>query len=299
MLLRHIRYFLAVANSGNFTRAAEAVHVSQPALSQQIRQLEDSLGVQLFDRTGRTIRLTDAGEAYRQYAQRALQDLDAGKRALHDVRDLSRGTLRLAMTPTFTPYLVGSLVEIFRQRYPALALCLTELPQEKMERLILDDEIDLGIAFSPLHADELEATPVFEEDLSLVVSASHPYATGSTSLVPAALAAEPFALLTSAFATRKYVTEYLTGHGVTPHVAMEVNSVGAVIEAVRCGKLVTILPAAIARRLRGLRAIPLVPAPPRRTVFFLQRQNSYRSAASQAFVAFAAEAYHSDATELP
>ena len=107
MLLRHIRYFLAVAEHRNFTRAAEALHVSQPTLSQQIRQLEDTLRVQLLDRSGRTIQLTDAGTAYVRYAQRALQDLEAGKRAIHDVQELSRGSLRLAMTPTFTAYLIG------------------------------------------------------------------------------------------------------------------------------------------------------------------------------------------------
>ena len=89
MLSRHINYFLAVAEHGSFTRAASALHVSQPALSQQIRQLEESLGVPLFDRSGRTIRLTDAGEVWRQYASRALHELGAGKRAIHDVAALT------------------------------------------------------------------------------------------------------------------------------------------------------------------------------------------------------------------
>jgi LysR family cyn operon transcriptional activator len=95
MLLRHVRYFLAVAEHANFTRAAEALHVSQPTLSQQIEQLEDRLGTQLLDRSGRTIQLTDSGTAYLHYAQRALQDLEAGRRAIHDVRDLSRGRCAL------------------------------------------------------------------------------------------------------------------------------------------------------------------------------------------------------------
>ncbi len=115
MLLRHIRYFLAVAEQGNFTRAAEALHVSQPTLSQQIKQLEDALGAPLFDRSGRAVRLTDAGEAWMRYARLALQDLDAGARAIHDVATLARGHLRLAMTPTFTAYLVGPTIDAFYQ----------------------------------------------------------------------------------------------------------------------------------------------------------------------------------------
>src|SRR3569623_310663 len=148
MLLRHIRYFLAVAEHRNFTRAAEALHVSQPTLSQQIRQLEDTLCVQLLDRSGRTIRLTDAGAAWLLYAQRALQDLDAGRRAIHDVHDLSRGSLRLGMTPTFTAYLVGPLVDRFNQRYPGIILNIEEMSQERMEVLLNEDQLDMGIAFA-------------------------------------------------------------------------------------------------------------------------------------------------------
>ncbi|HAG59332.1 MAG TPA: transcriptional regulator CynR, partial [Arthrobacter bacterium] len=88
-MLRHIRYLTAVAEHQNFTRAAEALHVSQPTLSQQIKQLENSLHVQLLDRSGRTVRLTDAGETYLRYARRALRELDAGTRAIHDVQDLT------------------------------------------------------------------------------------------------------------------------------------------------------------------------------------------------------------------
>ena len=91
MLDRHTHYFLAVAEHHGFTRAAAALHVSQPALSQQIRQLEEALGVQVFDRSGRLTRLTDAGEVYLRYARSALQALEEGKRAIHDVEALSRG----------------------------------------------------------------------------------------------------------------------------------------------------------------------------------------------------------------
>lgn len=134
MLLRHIRYLLAVAEHRNFTRAAEALHVSQPTLSQQIKQLEDVLGAPLFDRSGRTVRLTDAGEAYVRYARLALQDLEAAKRAMHDVQDLTRGSLRLAMTPTFTAYLIGPLLARFNSLYPGLTLSVEEMTQDQIGR---------------------------------------------------------------------------------------------------------------------------------------------------------------------
>ncbi len=145
MILRHIRYMLAVAEHRNFTRASEALHVSQPALSQQIKQLEETLGVQLFDRTGRTVRPTDMGSVYIEYARRSLVDLEAGRHAILDVRDLSHGELRLAMTPTFTEYLVAPLVERFSAKYPGITLSVCEMTLDNIELALSDDRVDLGI----------------------------------------------------------------------------------------------------------------------------------------------------------
>jgi LysR family cyn operon transcriptional activator len=89
MILRHINYFLAVAKHKKFTKAAASLYVSQPALSQQIKQLEETLGAPLFDRSGRSVTLTDAGEAYVHYTHKALQDLEEGRRAIHDVKNLT------------------------------------------------------------------------------------------------------------------------------------------------------------------------------------------------------------------
>ena len=139
MLLRHLRYLLAVADNAGFTRAAEALHVSQPTLSQQIRQLEETLGVVLFDRTSRTVKPTDAGQAYIECARRVLVELEAGKRALHDVKDLSRGTLRLAMTPTFMAYLVGPLMRDYMALYPNIHLEIFELSMADIETGLADD----------------------------------------------------------------------------------------------------------------------------------------------------------------
>lgn len=104
--------------------APPRLHVSQPALSQQIRQLEAMLEVQLFDRSGRRIRLTDAGEIWLEYARRALRELEEGRRALHDAEDLQHGKLRIAMTPTFTTYMLGLLMEAYYRRYPRVKVLI-------------------------------------------------------------------------------------------------------------------------------------------------------------------------------
>lgn len=173
MLARHVQYFLAVAEHLSFTKAAAALHVSQPALSQQVRQLEESLGAQLFDRSGRTTRLTDAGDVYLLYARRAYQQLREAKSAIHDVSDLTRGSLRLAVTPTFTTYLVGPVIKAFHSRYPKITLNLKEISQERIEELLLAGELDAGIAFDEINTPNIDAIPLLNETLALVVSRQH------------------------------------------------------------------------------------------------------------------------------
>jgi LysR family cyn operon transcriptional activator len=289
MLLRHIRYFLAVAEHANFTRAAEALHVSQPTLSQQIRQLEDTLGVPLLDRSGRTVRLTDAGAAYRLYAQRALQNLEAGRRAIHDVQELTRGSLRLAVTPTFTAYLIGPLVDEFSQRYPNVTLSIREMAQEQIEVLLDEDELDVGIAFEDTRSPEIETEVLLVEALALVVGKSHPCARRTRAMALGGFEGLALVLLNEAFATRGYVDRYCRQHGVAPQIAIEVNSVSAVVEIVRRGRLATVLPVAIADESTDLCAIRLEPPLPRRTAALLRRKGAYRSAATRAFVALALE----------
>jgi LysR family cyn operon transcriptional activator len=289
MLLRHIRYFLAVAEHRNFTRAAEALHVSQPTLSQQIKQLEDTLRVQLLDRSGRTIQLTDAGVAYVHYAQRALQDLEAGKRAIHDVQELSRGSLRLAMTPTFTAYLMGPLLEKYNRLYPNIALNILEMPQDRMEALLNEDALDLGIAFNDTHSPDIEAQALFVEALAVMVGKTHPYAKKRAALTLHAFGKEALVLLNEEFATRHYIDRYCRQHGVAPRISMEVNSISAVIELVQRSTLATILPAAIAREHKALCLVKLEPALPQRTAALLLRKDAYRTAAVRAFIALALE----------
>ncbi|MEU7581404.1 transcriptional regulator CynR [Streptomyces sp. NPDC041068] len=281
--LRHLRYLLAVAEHGNFTRAAEELHISQPTLSQQIRQLERAVGVPLLDRGGRTVRLTDAGAAYLPHARRALQDLAAAERAVHDVTDLSRGTLRLAITPTFTTYLVGPLTALLHERHPGIALHLRELPQDRIEPDLLADELDLGIAFHGPHLSGLSATDLFTESLSLVVGDLHPHADRSAPLPLDELATTRLALLSGDFATRVHIDAHFARHEVRPDVAVEATSINALTEIVRHTRLATVLPDALTRDHPGLRTVPLEPAPPPRTVTLLRRESGYRSAAARAF----------------
>src|SRR5579859_1616795 len=283
MLLRHARYLVAIADHGNFTRAAAELHVSQPALSQQIRQLEEMLGTQLLDRTGRVVRPTDAGRVYIDHARRALREFEAGRRAIRDVETLVTGTLRLAFTPTFTIYLVGPLVRRFHGLHPGIAISVSVVAQAEMEAALSEDAIDLGVAFGEVQSEGIVARPLYDEQLCLVVGEGHPAFT-HTELAVAELDDMDLALLDSSFVTRESIDRYLRANKAHPRIAIESNSVGSVVAILRGGGLATIMPQAAAGEVPGLKAIPLRPPIAGRTVSVLQRGNAYRSAASRAFL---------------
>ncbi|UNX72216.1 transcriptional regulator CynR [Klebsiella aerogenes] len=286
MNIRYVRYFLAVAEHQGFTRAAEALHISQPALSQQIRMLEESLDAQLFDRSGRHIHLTDAGEVFLQYARQAFQLLDEGQRAIHDVEDLSRGSLRIAVTPTFTSYFVVPLVAEFHARYPHITLDIQEMSQEKMEGLLLENELDIGIAFAGGTATDIVSTPLLQEVLALVVADHHPLAREEP-LTLNQLAAEEFILLNHHFATRLQIDHCLQRAGFHPQVTIEMHSINAILDIIQRTQLVTILPLNVAAQRTGLVSRLLEEAALERTAVLMQRQGARPKAAARIFAEMA------------
>jgi LysR family cyn operon transcriptional activator len=292
MLLRHIRYLMAVAEHGSFTRAALALHVSQPALSQQIRQLEGQMGTQLLDRSGRAVRPTDAGEAFLAYARRALGELEAGNRAVRDVQDLSSGMLRIACAPSFSAYLMAPLAQHFHDRYPGITLSLVERAQEDIEAALRLDRIDLGIATSDVHDEEVEWLPLHEERLGLIIGEDHPAAATGGPIGVSTLEALPLVLLSTHYTTRTMIDDHFRRHAIRPAVAMEADSLDTIIEIVRRGRLGTILAPAVVFDRPSLRAMDLDPPIGSRRVAVLRRRDGYLSAAARAFVALAQEETH-------
>jgi LysR family cyn operon transcriptional activator len=283
MILRHIRYLLAVAEQGNFTRAAEVLHVSQPTLSQQIRQLEETLGTVLLDRSGRRVRLTDAGEVWARHAKLALRDLDSGARAIHDVAELSRGSIRVAATPTFTSYLTGAVVSKFHQLYPGISIDLHEITQAQMELMLADDKLDLGIAFEQAQSAEIDYQPLYSETLNLVVGKKHVLMDSAKALSIDVLTREPLVLLNTSFATRRHIDDYCRRLNIRANAVIETNSIGTIIDVVRRGHLSTILPSQIDLEGNELYSIQLDPSLPMRSVVILRRKEAYQTAAAQAF----------------
>lgn len=290
---RSLQYFIAVADHASFTRAAEALNVSQPTLSQQIKHMEETLGVRLIDRSARVVRLTDVGEVYLSHARRALGELRAGARAVHDVKSLSRGTLRLGWTP-ITDCLTCSLLAQFNVDYPGIKLMALEMSQNDIELATTEGHIDVGIAFStPSGADKgtngSHANLIlFEGALCLAVGNHNRLANRSTPVSTSRLANTPLALLNSDFALRQHIDEHFRILGITPNVVMETNAVNVIVEMLRLGKLATILPTTLVQTCPGLHAIPTEPELPAHKVSLLW-STGYISAASRAFIDLATD----------
>jgi LysR family transcriptional regulator, cyn operon transcriptional activator len=287
MLLRHIRYLTAVVDHGSFTKAAQMLHVSQPALSQQIKELEDRLGAQLLDRSGRQVRPTDRGAVYLRYVRRIQEELDEAARAVRDVEDLSVGSLRLGVTLSVANYLIGPLVQRFRSRYPGISLSIrVASQQEEIEPALRNDELDLGIGFGDLPVEDIEAIPLHNERLALIAGAGRLPA--RKAIVTAdELLATPLALLDTSFSIRRTVDRYFARMGKRPDIVIEANSITVLTEIVRQTDVATILPANVAGA--GLSVATFKPELELRPAALLQRRNAYRSAAVRAFVAMALE----------
>lgn len=292
MFPRSLQYLISIAEHGSFTRAAEALYVSQPTLSQQIKLLEESLELPLLDRSGRSVKLTDAGETYVYHARRAWAELEAGTRAVHDVQNLTRGTLRLGWTP-ITDYLTCSLLEKFNRHYPGISLTTLEMPADDIEIAVAEDRIDYGIAFSKSltisnqKSSDIRSRVLFEESLCMAFGNAHPRAGQLERMSAQEFGREKLVMLNTDFALRRNIDQYCTDNGVTPQIAIETDSLSVIIEMIQVGSLATILPQSIVRTQCGIHSVILAPVLPKQKITVICRNKGYKSPSSVAFAILA------------
>ncbi|MDQ7040988.1 MAG: LysR substrate-binding domain-containing protein [Rhodothermus sp.] len=283
MELRALRYLLAVAEAGNFTRAAERCFVSQPALSQQIRKLEEELGEVLVDRSLTPVRLTAAGEVVVAHARRMLAELAAMRVALDELQGLRRGHLIIGAVQTVRTYLMPYAVTTFARTYPDVRLQVLELPADEVEAGVLEGRFHLGLSFVPTVQEGLDTEPLFTEELVLIVPPDH--ALAGQQVVPLeVLAQTPLALLPAMYCTRRLWDRWVRAVGLHPRIRLEMNTIEGLLHAVRMLGMATVLPALtlhleIAHDLRAVR----LPRPPCRTVGIIYRQGAYRCLAARTF----------------
>jgi LysR family cyn operon transcriptional activator len=283
MELRHLRYFLAVAERGHVTRAAEALHVSQPTLSQQLRQLEEEIGTPLFDRVGRNLQLTQPGHIFRERASRALKELEEAKTAIEELEGLQRGDLTIGVVQTVNAYLMPQVLAQFSTLYPQIGIRVKEISADEVEVGILDGTFAFGLSFVPPTKGMLAVELLFEEELFLVVSKHHRLANRRRMRI-ADLDQEPLVVLNESFCTRRLINESFRQAKVRLHAAIEMNSIEGILATVRTGTKATILPNLGIRlgQEAEVSNVALYDPTPRRGVGLVWREGSYRSGPAKA-----------------
>jgi DNA-binding transcriptional LysR family regulator len=176
MELRHLRYFVAVAEELHFTKAAQRLGMSQPPLSQRIRELERELGISLFDRSHRDVRLTEPGALLLEHARRVLQEADAIQDAMRRIRPGTAGVVRAGIPPDSDPMLVCQIIRAFGERAPGVQLDLRELTTSEQIPALRQGELDVGVIRRPADIAGLAAGTQFSQRMGLIVPDDHPLA---------------------------------------------------------------------------------------------------------------------------
>lgn len=282
--LRHLRYFLALAGSLNFTRAAERVHVTQSTLSHQIRQLEAEIGQRLFDRSGKRVVLTEAGELFQVYAARALHEVDQGLGEIKRGTQALTGRVRIGATHTFNLGFIPECVARFMAQHPTVGVVVEELPADAIADRLRAGELDFGVAYRPDPRGDLEFEPLFNEELMLVVGKLHPLATRKrVRLIE--LHHEMLALLPASFSTRRLLDECFRAAGAEPKVVIEMNSIAAMLGVVVRVPIGTIAAPSAVGSNPALRLVPIESPTPMRTPGLLFNADQPRSRAARGFTA--------------
>lgn len=284
MDLRALRYVVAVAERLSFTAASRELHVSQPALSQHIRQFEEELGVQLFARTSHRVTLTSAGALVVEHAKRTLDSATRLREAVDAHRGLTRGKLRLAVTQSFNAlHLPGVLAE-FLTAHPGIDVTALEWTNAAVIAGVADGALDLGVAFGPVEA-AVTAQRLYDDRLMLACSATHRLASSQTVQLRAVME-ETLALLTVDFGTRRALDRFFEAEGVRPQRIVELDTFTGILKLVEGSSCITVMPvwsANIGGSSDPVVFRPLEPSPPARTINLLLPPNPARSPAASAF----------------
>ncbi|HVU24187.1 MAG TPA: hydrogen peroxide-inducible genes activator [Opitutus sp.] len=283
MELQQLRYVLAVARAGNFSRAAEQCHVSQPSLSQQIQKLEAELGGRLFDRLKTRARLTPAGEALAERATRILAEVDAAQRDASDARGLTRGRIAVGVLPTVAPYLLPRVLPAFHREFPGIELVVQEDTTARLIALLVACEVDLAIASLPIHDDRVRTETLFTEELLVALPPSHPLLK-KRALHAADLESERFILMKEGHCLGDQVLNFCTRRDFRPNISCRSAQIETVRALVQAGLGISLVPAmacpaddAARRHYRSLAA----PAPQRTiAALWLARRPPNRAAAA-------------------
>jgi len=278
-----LKNFIVLAQMGNMTKAAARLHLTQPALSGQIKRLEQALGATLFHRQGRGLALTQAGETFRRHAGNALDALTAGQEAVGSLGTLASGTLAIGGGATSTTCLLPSIISRFHERHPGIRFTIREAPSRTIVEAVLSGELDLGLVTLPLplalSAARLSVEPWLVDELVLLVPPSHRLRKRRR-FRWTDLHNQPLIAFESGSAVRQLLDRALAEHQVVPSVVMELRSIATITNMVAAGIGLGFVSRLADAARAGLRCGD---KPLSRQLALVERRDRSRSAALEAF----------------
>lgn len=278
--LRQLEYVVALADTGQFVEAARQCGVSQPAMSKQIREVEDMLGVELFERSRPRVLPTEAGREIVSRARRLLSEARELVQTASVLAGSRQGTLRLGVIPTVAPYGLPGLLAQLRRLYPDVSFAIHELQTDNLLDRLRDGEIDLGLLARPFDDQGLEGPDLVVEPFILVAPTGHPLGT-QESIGPHEIDGASLILMEDGHCLRDQALDVCAAAGSPPATAVEAASVATLVRMVESGLGATLLPASALRtELRegdGLVARSFGDSPPGRTITLQWRSTSART----------------------
>jgi len=283
MEMHQLRYVVAVARAGNFSRAAEQCHVSQPSLSQQIQKLEEELGERLFDRMKRQAKLTAHGEAFLPRALKILEEVDLARREASDARSLLRGRVIVGVLPTIAPYLLPAVLGDFAQRFPSVEIVAQEETTALLLKLANACEIDFAVASRPIQDRRMEVQDLFTEELRLALPPRHSL-TRKRTVRLADLEKEPFIVMKEGHCLGDQVLNFCERRDLKPTISFRTAQLETIQALVHAGAGISLVPAMAARKKRA--GLPeyrslVSPKPERKIVAIWPKQRPLSRAANE------------------
>lgn len=299
MELRHLRYFVAVARRKHFTQAAEELSLAQPALSQQIQQLERELGLLLLVRTSRSVRLTSAGEVFLKRAEQILSEVELARREMQEFAGLKHGRVVIGALQSLTAFHFPALLARLHARYPEIEIVLREESNEELVELLQASALDLSLLqiTSNPSSLELSSLPIAKEELLteeivLITAPGHPLARRHQVMVED-LRGESFISFKPGSNLRSILLQSAQAAGFTPHILFESGELGTIRSLVAEGLGIALLPRLVAEAPgREIALVSFVPDPPMRTILLAWHTGVYHTPATTACLAFMREDIH-------
>ena len=283
MELRQLKYFVEVGRLKSYSLASKSLYITQSTISQQIRKLEEELGVELLTRDTRHVALSDYGEQFLPHAVKILEEAEVCVDKIRDVKDLHTGTLSVGSTYSFGPLLIQSVLDFYRQ-YPHVRLRLVSATWSELQIKLLDRELDIALAYkSSVNDDRIDSKLLFENKLCLIgrkdelKDCQSPVPVGALSRYPLAL---PFKGLQA----RDMLESVLFANNVDLDIRLENNSIHAILDLVRSSPLLTILSGEAVQDIRELKAIPIDHPESRMQGCYHFLKGVYQKKSTQAFI---------------